>query len=342
MIPTRVPEDLARRYSRTPAGRAWIAVLPSRLERWVHEWGLEVEDGLGPWSGFGALVVPVRRGHERLVLKLPYPHAEAESEPVALRLWGGRGAVRLVEADGVHSHSDGPDGSALLLERLDAGRRLQDVPFPTAIELWGGIVRQLSIEEDGRPEWAALDRLDARAEKWSDELPERWSRLEHPFPRWLLEAALDVCSTRGVVGRRGGRDVLVHTDLHGMNILAVQNGPAQNEPAQGGYRAIDPQAAVGEAEFAVAPMLWNRLPELRRRDAPEALLERCYDLAMAAGLDPEAARAWAVLREVENALWYAAKPGHQGDLERSLWVASALCSRLLPGLPAAHELKRLD
>uniref|UniRef100_UPI0039EF294E aminoglycoside phosphotransferase family protein n=1 Tax=Sinomonas sp. G460-2 TaxID=3393464 RepID=UPI0039EF294E len=109
-----------------------------------------------------------------------------------------------------------------------------------------------------------------------------------------------------------------------------------------GFRAIDPQAAVGEAEFAVAPMLWNRLPELRHADAPRALLERCRDLAETAGLDPEAAREWAVLREVENALWYAGKPGHRGDLERSLWVASALCSRLLPGLPDVRELKRLD
>jgi streptomycin 6-kinase len=323
-----VPDDLRRRYSRTPAGRAWLASLPGNLDRCLRKWELVVEDGLGPWSGFGALVVPVRRVGEPLVLKLAYPHAEAASEPIALRLWGGTGAVRLVDQD----LEDGT--GAILLERLDSTRRLQEVPFPEAIEVWGTIVRQLSIEEDYRPEWAALDRLDARAEKWSDELPARWADLDRPFPRWLLEAALDVCSTRGIVGRRGGRDVLVHTDLHGMNVLASLDSDA--------FRAIDPQAAVGEAEFGVAPMLWNRLPELRHRDSPGALLERCHDLARAAGLDAEGAREWAILREVENALWYAAKTDHRRDLERSLWVASALCSRPLPGLPEAWELKRLD
>lgn len=326
---TVAPEDLVRRYSRTPAGRAWLDSLPARLYQALDRWDLRIDQSApGPWSGFGAMVVAVRRGRDPLVLKLAYPHPEAASEPIALRLWDGAGAVRLIEHDG---------GGALLLERLDASRRLQDVPFPEAIALWGEMVRMLSIPEDDRPDWAALDRLDARAEQWSDELPERWARLGQPFPRWLLETALDVCATRGAVGRRGGRDVLVHTDLHGMNVLATLEGSGSP-----GFRAIDPQAAVGEAEFAVAPMLWNRLSELRAADAPEALRERCRDLAVAAGLDPGAAREWAVLREDENALWYAAKPGHEGDLERSLWVASALCSRLLPGLPEARNLKRLD
>ena len=34
------------------------------------------------------------------------------------------------------------------------------------------------------------------------ELPESWEQLGRPFPRWLLEAALEVCQTRGAVGRR--------------------------------------------------------------------------------------------------------------------------------------------
>lgn len=256
-------------------------------------------------------------------------------EPAALGLWAGRGAVRLIDYDAATR--------ALLLERLDAGRRLQDVPFPEAGDIWGHLVQELSIEPDARPAWNAFERIDAIAERWSDELPERWDRLGRPFPRWLLEAALEVCQTRGAVGRRGGRDVLVHTDLHGMDVLAFPGPPAEGaHDGAPSFRAIDPQAAVGEAEFAVAPMLWNRLPELAGGDAPSALLQRCALLADAAGLDPEASREWAVVREVENALWYAERPAHEGDLERSLWVASALCSSLLPGLPAVEELKRLD
>jgi streptomycin 6-kinase len=188
----------------------------------------------------------------------------------------------------------------------------------------------------------------ARAEQWSDELPETWEHLGRPFPRWLLEAALEVCQTRGAVGRRSGKDVLVHADLHYLNILAcrgVSNAgapePGRREDGPAGpesYAAIDPQPMIGEAEFAVAPVLWNRLRELPVKDPGPALLDRCRDFSAAAGLDPEAARQWSLAREVENALWYASRPHHEGDLARSLWVASTLAGRTLPDLPAPQEL----
>jgi streptomycin 6-kinase len=220
----------------------------------------------------------------------------------------------------------------MLLERLDASRWLQDAPMDEAREVWGGIMRKLSIAPDDRPEWRGFDHIAATAERWSDELPAEWERQDHPFPRWLLEAALEVCQTRGAVGRRSGKDVLVHTDLHFMNILATLGSDRRD------YLAIDPQPQIGEAEFAVAPVLWNRIKDLPASDPGAALRERCLDFSLAAGLDPEIARQWSIAREVNNALWSAGKPGHEGDLARSLWVASTLAGRTLDGLPAAHDL----
>ena len=102
------------------------------------------------------------------VLKIAYPHEEALLSP-ALALWGGHGAVRLLAADA--------GSGALLLERLDAGRSLLDVPLETAVTVWGGLVRQLSVVPDDRPEWREIDHVAARAEQWSDELPETWEQL---------------------------------------------------------------------------------------------------------------------------------------------------------------------
>ena len=147
----------------------------------------------------------------------------------ALSLWDGAGAVRLLASDA---------GGAMLLERLDAARSLQDAPLDVAVPVWGGLVRRLSLLPDSRPEWREFDHVAARAEQWSDELPEDWEQLGRPFPRWLLEAALEVCQTRGAVGRRSGRDVLVHTDLHYLNILARPDGPhAAGTPAVTGAAA---------------------------------------------------------------------------------------------------------
>ncbi len=324
MIP--IPGDLHARYNRDSAGRDWLASLPGLIRDAMDRWQLSVDlvPGEEPWNGHGALVVPVLQFGRQAALKIAYPHEEALVERHALALWGGHGAVRLLAADAA--------SCSMLLERLDASRWLQDAPMDEARQVWGDIMRELSIAPDDRPEWRGFDHIAATAERWSDEMPSEWELQDRPFPRWLLEAALEVCQTRGAVGRRSSRDVLVHTDLHFMNILAILGAGRRD------YLAIDPQPQIGEAEFAVAPVLWNRIKDLSRRDPAVALQERCRDFSLAAGLDPEVARQWSVAREVDNALWYAGKRGHEGDLARSLWVASTLAGRTLEGLPAAHDL----
>src|SRR6478735_12719290 len=242
-----LPPGLTRRYGGSAKGRAWLASLPQLIAHCLAQWQLvpDLAPGSLPWHGHGAVVVR-----------------------------GGRGAALVLAGD--------PEAGALLLERLDAERPLQDVPLADAVDVWGALVRQLSLLPDDRPEWHEFDQIAARAEQWSDELPESWERLGRPFPRWLLEAALEVCQTRGAVGRRSGTDVLVHTDLHFLNILArpgTAARPGGFTAAQ--FKAIDPQPLVGEAEFAVAPLLWNRLAELPRSGPGEALLERCFDFSAA-------------------------------------------------------------
>ncbi|QCB98309.1 aminoglycoside resistance protein [Arthrobacter sp. PAMC25564] len=335
-----IPPELSRRYRGSVNGRDWLASIPRLISRCLDQWRLELDLTAGtlPWTGHGAIVVPVCRGRdadkkgggsEAAALKIAYPHGEALVERHALTLWAGHGAVRLLAAD----------AGALLLERLDAARSLQDAPLDTAVPAWGAVMRRLSLVPDDKPEWRAFDHVAARAEQWSDELPETWEQLARPFPRWLLEAALEVCQTRGAVGRRSAKDVLVHTDLHYLNILARPDSADGPEPAGvEDFAAIDPQPMIGEAEFAVAPLLWNRLRELDRSGPQRALLERCREFSAAAGLDAETARQWALAREVDNALRYASRRHHDGDLARSLWVASTLAGRTLPGLPAPQEL----
>jgi streptomycin 6-kinase len=228
----------------------------------------------------------------------------------------------------------------LLLERLDADDSLRDAPLEEAAAVWGALVRRLSVVPDDRAGWAAIPLLAAEAETWTDTLPAEWEAAGRPFPRWLLEHALEVCQLRGAVGRRSARDVLVHSDLHYANILA-RPADGHAEPGQGAgagrYVAIDPKPVIGDAEYAVAPMLWNRIDALSEA-APQADLRlRCAALATAAGLDAGLARDWSVVREVRNALSYL-ETGSPGDARRSLWVASSLLGRTLPDLPPAHLL----
>lgn len=314
--------------------RHWRVLLVERLEEWDLD--LDLAPGQPAWAGQCAVVVPVtRRGAGHLdghghgaaaVLKLTIPHDEALPEPDALELWDGRGAVRLLAASR-------PD-YALLLERLDGHRSLRDVPLDRTAGPWGRVMRQLSLPAGDSAPWAAFPHLASEAEQWTDTLPARWGELAEPFPRWLMEAALEVCQSRGSVGRRSARDVLVHSDLHYDNLLPSSPGQLVD------FTAIDPKPALGDAEYALAPMLWNRLGELDVVDPAAHLRAHAAALASAAGLDEELAVGWTVVREVRNALSYLGH-GRTGDAQRSLWVASSVLGRTLDGLPPVGELPAL-
>ena len=81
-----------------------------------------------------------------------------------------------------------------------------------AVPVWGGLMRQLSLVPDDRPRWQEFDQI-ARGPNSGAMISGGLGTAGPAFPRWLLEAALEVCQTRGAVGRRSGRDVLVHTDF---------------------------------------------------------------------------------------------------------------------------------
>lgn len=326
-----LPSALVRSARALPSGHGWLNRWRDLVRTALTEWRLTIDlpGGTLPWAGSAALVVPVRRADGGpAVLKITIPHEEAFPEPHALALWGGRGAVRLLEAS--------RDDYVLLLERLDGDRSLAGVPLEETAAIWGGLIRELALAPDSGELWQGIPSVAAQAEMWTDTMPADWELLGRPFDRWLLESALEVCQVRGAVGRRSEQDVLVHADLHYLNILPRLGA----DPAgTADYLAIDPKPVVGDAEFAVAPMLWNRIADLFPGDPEGHLRERCSDLAFAAGLDPLLARDWAVVREVQNAL-SAVEAGNRDDAQRSLWVASTLLRRTLPELPAAADLAR--
>ncbi len=116
-----VPEQFARKcVARSgEAGRTWIASLPATVARLCERWDLVVDGS--PMHGELSLVVPVSREGDRLVLKVAWLDETTAHEAVALGVWDGRGAVKLFASD--------PELGALLLERVESHRSLQDVPL---------------------------------------------------------------------------------------------------------------------------------------------------------------------------------------------------------------------
>lgn len=271
-IPVAFIEQLVRREG--TAGKAWLDSLPELAGRYLREWALTL-DGT-PMHGTTGVLLPVSHGGRPAVLKLSWLDEETRHEPLALSTWNGAGAVLLLESD--------PAQGVMVLERLDSERMLEGEPLDFAVETAGRLMRRLAV-----PAPPGLGRtLRGEATRWARELPGTWERLGRPLPRVMLDTAIDICRALGPKAD----SLLVNEDLHYSNVLAGTREP---------WLVIDPKPLTGDVEFAVIPLLWNRIEE-------SSVDERFAAVVAAAELDAARARAWTLVRAVVNWLWAAEVP----------------------------------
>jgi len=248
----------------SPRGREWLEQLPRRVTACSQKWGLTLA---APYEhSFVSIVFPATRGDgSRVVLKIQYPHHESDNEHVALRLWRGDGAVRLIDYDADHH--------ALLLERCEPGEPLSTVSSDEALRVFIGLLPRLWIEA-AEP----FTSLSDEAAAWIEHLPIEWQRAGRPFELRLLDLALD--SLDRLRGTQTS-PVLLHQDLHADNVLRAEREP---------WLVIDPKPLVGEREFSLAPIIRSyELGHLR-----SDIVRRLDTLTAALGLDRERARLWAL------------------------------------------------
>ena len=199
------------------------------------------------------------------VLKLWFPHREAEHEADALELWGGHGAVRLLDRD--------DDRGALLLERCEPGTALDSIEPGAALDIMIGLLPRLWV-----PAGEPFHTLADEARWWLSYLPERWEQRGRPFERRLLDAALDALS--GLAPSQG-EQMLLNQDMHAGNVLAAAREP---------WLVIDPKPLVGEREFSAAPIVRGMELGHSRRD----VFRRLDRVTSELGLDRERARGWVI------------------------------------------------
>jgi streptomycin 6-kinase len=250
----RLPASLVKVWKHEPE---WLDALPLLAAECAAEWLLELEEAIDtPHS----LVVPAGDA----VLKLNAPsHFEAETEADALELWGGEGAVRLLERDDARR--------AFLMERCVPGTRLADAGVDDA-RVVASLLPRLQVEV-AQPHPFRL--LADEAERWTQELVHAYAEAGGPFERELLDFALDVYRS---VDRMTA--YLVNQDLHDWNILRAEREP---------WLVIDPKPLVGERELEASGLLRHADP-----------VERWLDVLADLGLDRERCRGWGV---AHNLAW---------------------------------------
>jgi streptomycin 6-kinase len=277
-----VPEGLlgqGRWQSEGEPGREWILSLPRLVEALAADWDL-VTDGAA-MHGYEGVVIPVRCGGQRYVLKLTPPGLDDKTcEALALTTWNGRGAVRLLRRSA--------ERGAMLLERADSSKTLQHVELREAIAVAGGLLRVLAVPAPPGP-----PRLTEFASAARAGFQSRWEALGRPFDAALLRRVQDAADELAAApdGGAASWNLLVNRDLHYGNVLKSDREP---------WLVIDPKVITGPVEYGVGQLLWTRLDEM----GGEAGLRRCFSqLVQAADLDEPLARVCALVSCTDYWLW---------------------------------------
>ncbi|MFE7563664.1 aminoglycoside phosphotransferase family protein [Kitasatospora sp. NPDC057500] len=284
-VPIRVPEALTASLveSLGADGQAWVRRLPALAGELAERWDLR-PDG-APAHGVVGLVLPVRRADGTgAALKLQPVDEETAGEPLALRAWAGRGAVRLLDHD--------PATGSMLLERLDPARSLLAVPDDLAAT---GVLADLLGELTSCRAPRGVRKLADVADAVLADVPRARGELAGEGDRRLLA---DLAAALREVRPEPG-DRLLHWDLHYGNVLAPP-GPDARAP----WLAIDPKPLSGDPGFELLPALHNRWSDLvATGDLPRALRRRFDLMTDRLALDRDRAVRWTLARVLQNVLW---------------------------------------
>jgi streptomycin 6-kinase len=280
-----IPAVVRNKAVAVGAGR-WLDDLPGLIASLERDWQITVGRPFpDATEAFVAAAVPSAEAgpsaaaEPSSVLKLMIPRAgdHARNEITVLRLAGGDGCARLLRTDEARG--------ALLLERL--GRPLVQLALPlarrheilcaTAALLW-------------RPAPGCGLPTGADKGRWlSDSITAAWLELDRPCSERAVEHAL-ACAARRVAAHDDERAVLVHGDVHQWNVLEAG--------ADLGFKLVDPDGLLAEAEYDLGVVMREDPVELRHGDPGE----RARWLARRCGLDAAAIWEWGVVERVSTGL----------------------------------------
>jgi streptomycin 6-kinase len=290
-LPTQFASTVHRIFG--DDGRAWLPTLPSILACCRSKWGLR-EGVICPNMSMNYIEFTTTATGEPVALKVGVPHAELFTEMEALRLYGGKRAARLLDAD--------RELGAILMQRLQPGTmlwQLGDNAQETIIA--ASIMRELPAPvPQAAQNLPSFRRWVERAFRLTRTV---WD-LQERMPRDLLDKAEQAFNE---IERTAAFSVVLHGDLHHENILYDDRC---------GWTAIDPKGVIGPPCLEVGRFVQNQLPSGPPFERRAALVrERAHILSAELGYTPETVAAsslvdcvlshcWSFEEESIDAGWY--------------------------------------
>jgi streptomycin 6-kinase len=215
------------------------------------------------------------------ILKIGVPNPELATEIEAVRMYQGRYAVKLLEAD--------LNLGALVIQRLVPGiplSALKDDEQATSIA--AQLMRDLPIPEPLHHQFPTIERWALAFDRYR----KRFDESNGPLPKKIVKKAeglFEDLHTSSPVG------MLLHGDLHHDNILSN---------AENNWLVIDPKGVIGDPAYEAARFQHNPIPRFLSLENPQAVAERRSEI-LASILDVNRARllAWGFFDVVLGALW---------------------------------------
>lgn len=266
-------------------GPRFLARLPQLIREYEAKWDIRV---LAPYPLSYNYVAPaVAADGAAVVLKLGVPNPELTAEIEALRLYGGRGAARLLAAE--------PERGALLLERVLPGEPLASLPDDDA-------ATRIAAEKMAEL-WRALppDHSFPDLRRWTRSLSDyaaRYADHPGPLPHPLIRRATAILDDLLAAPEE---PVLIHGDFHHWNVLAAEREP---------WLVIDPKGVAAERAFEVGPLLYNPFEDIAAHADLARLTARRLDiLAESLGLDRQRLIACGFVGAMLSACWSVEEEG---------------------------------
>lgn len=279
-------------------GQSWINRLHELIRGLEHDWAIQIEAPF-PDCNYN-FVAPARLSDgAEAVLKVSVPGEHLMAEAKSLEAYGGNGAPKLLERD--------LERGALLMERIRPGTDIVELPSTDAVAAAIEVMEKLHRAPIPR---AALPSVRQWGEGF-DRLRDLFDGGTGPLPGELVRAAEQVF--RELAGSMGV-DVLLHGDLHHMNILAMGGSS---------WVAIDPQGVIGERAYEIGAFLRNPMPAML--DWPNLVQvqrERLILFAEHTGVSQSRIANWGFSQAVLSAIW--SLEDHGRGWEGAIRVAHSL------------------
>lgn len=285
-----VPASLREGAGSTAKGAAWLEQLPSLVARAVQRWSLRLTEPFG--VGTTAWTAPgVMPDGTPVVLKITFPHEEAQYEAAALRAWHGYSAVELLD-------HHGPDW-AILMRRAHPGTLMLHDHSPAQVRLRTGLelianLHRAPVRGDELP------LLRHAAARWTKIATDRANRWAHLYEHYRQEMQYGLGLLAGFADHQATPAPMVglHGDLNPGNILldAPVGGP-------GHWLAIDPKPMLGDPAYDLWPMLAQVDSPFGYPDPMAVLAPRVEMAEQILGVPARRICQWACARAVEAVLW---------------------------------------